>query len=182
MASAGKPDLERARRSRRRVRRRSTAARDVFQGIVALWLAHGARRDRSAKRNANRYFANLERLIDIEQQHLQLEVKSFETERKTSDAVERRQRLLDMFGAVYHGGIAFAIVGALFALGWITVDAIRSPRVVVDVFDTSPAVAQRGLSGTIVANAMLDQLQTMQMQTRSLSRRLPSTGEWKNHV
>src|SRR5690348_8377804 len=61
--------------------------------------------------------------------------------------------------------LMMAVVGLLVAvgLGYMVVGAVRSDAVVVDAFQTPPALAAEGINGTVLASKLLDQLHTLQM-------------------
>src|SRR6202140_3663060 len=61
-------------------------------------------------------------------------------------------------------------------------DAVTSRRVVIDPFHAPPALAARGLDGTVVANGLLDDLSRLQDATRSSSAARNLSSAWANNI
>ena len=84
---------------------------------------------------------------------------------------QSREGKLRRFGQRIRNGmqvltaVVFAVIGV--GLGVMVYDAFTARSVVVEAFDTPPALAARGLSGTVVAGGLLDQLTRLQAATRA---------------
>jgi len=76
--------------------------------------------------------------------------------------------------------VLFAALGA--ALVSMVYSALTSHAVVVEAFDTPPALAPRGLSGKVVASALLDGLQTLADATRSADAGMAAQNAWSSNV
>ena len=74
-------------------------------------------------------------------------------------------------------GMAIAI-----ALGAAVGDAMRADSVVVDAFESPPALAARGLNGTVVASGVLDELQRLQDQTRVAQAKRGVRDAWSGDI
>ncbi|MET0272115.1 MAG: hypothetical protein ABW360_03910 [Phenylobacterium sp.] len=80
---------------------------------------------------------------------------------------------------------AFAVLSGLaiaVALGSMVLAAVRSQAVVVDSFDSPPALAERGLTGTVVAGRVLDQLTSLKAATRTAAARRKTTNAWSQDI
>jgi tetratricopeptide (TPR) repeat protein len=80
---------------------------------------------------------------------------------------------------------AFAVMSGLaiaVALCSMVVAAVRSQAVVVDSFDSPPALAERGLTGTVVAGRVLDQLTTLKAATFTAASRRKTTNAWSQDI
>jgi tetratricopeptide (TPR) repeat protein len=80
---------------------------------------------------------------------------------------------------------AFAVLSGLaiaVALCSMVVAAVRSQAVVVDTFDSPSALADRGLTGTVVAGRVLDQLTTLKAATRTAAARRKTTNAWSQDI
>jgi tetratricopeptide (TPR) repeat protein len=77
-----------------------------------------------------------------------------------------------------------AIVATAVALGvlWMIVSAFDSREVVVDAFESPPALAARGLSGKVAAGAVLDTLSKLQAATRTNVRGLKTVSAWSSEI
>lgn len=76
------------------------------------------------------------------------------------------------------------MIGTVIGLGVLTMlyDAFTSKNVVVEAFQAPPALAGRGLNGTVVATQVLDGLQKLQNATRGPSRGLTTRGAWTSDI
>jgi tetratricopeptide (TPR) repeat protein len=61
-------------------------------------------------------------------------------------------------------------------------DAINSRQVIVDAFETPPALAARGLTGKVLAEDMLDALSRLQSATRANARKRDLASAWEQDV
>jgi tetratricopeptide (TPR) repeat protein len=61
-------------------------------------------------------------------------------------------------------------------------DAVTSQSVIVDPFDSPPALATRGLSGKVVASALLDQLTKLQAASRGSADRRALSNAWTGDI
>ena len=95
--------------------------------------------------------------------------------RKLQTASERVSFLLKAL--TVFAGVAFAA-----ALLSIAVSAARSSAVVVEVFETPPALAERGLSGRVVAAGIQDGLSKIQSSVRSTAQRRNIANAWTGDI
>jgi len=138
------------------------AGAEAFAAAVA---AIASRQDPQVARDTSTFLSKQSRLLDIQAQHLEDEHALRMTQLGHQAHLLRGQRL----GQAIR--IAFQIVIALIAIvigSGIAVmlhDAFTSRGVVVEPFETPPALAARGLTGTVVAGAVLDELTRLQHDT-----------------
>ena len=151
---------------------RAGAAADAVAAAVAM---DAARYDPELARKAGAYLDRQARFVDIQAQDL-LEQRALQT------AHLKLRRFTERLKAATQVLIVF--IAALAGLGLLVMlyDAFTSRSVVVDAFDAPPALAQRGLSGTVVASGVLDQLQKLRAATRSASKGLKTTSAWASDI
>jgi len=115
------------------------------------------------------------RLVDIQAQDL-IEQRALQTShlrlRRFTERLKAATQVLIVLTAVVVG------LGLLVMLS----DAFTSRSVVVDAFEAPPALAARGLSGTVVASGVLDQLEKLQAATRSASKGLNARSAWASDI
>jgi tetratricopeptide (TPR) repeat protein len=77
-----------------------------------------------------------------------------------------------------------ALVATVIGAGLLVIlhDAFTSRRVVIEPFDAPPALAARGLTGKVVANALLDELSRLQDATHSSSAARGLSGAWTGNI
>lgn len=78
--------------------------------------------------------------------------------------------------------IAAAAAAAATILGVMVTSAASSRTVVVDAFDAPPALAERGLSGTVVAGGVLDALTVIQTALRSTAAKRQISSAWTGDI
>jgi tetratricopeptide (TPR) repeat protein len=80
--------------------------------------------------------------------------------------------------------IFVALVATVIGIGVAIMirDAVTSRRVVIEPFDAPPALAARGLTGKVVANALLDELSRLQDATHSSSAARGLSGAWTGNI
>ena len=97
-----------------------------------------------------------------------------------------REGKLRRFGQRIRNGmqVATALVFALIGLGLgvMVYDAVTARSVVVEPFDTPPALLARGLSGKVVAGGLLDQLTRLQAATRANVAKRHLSNAWTGDI
>ena len=152
-------------------------ARDVASGdaVAAAVAMDAARYDPELARKAGAYLARHGRFIDIQAQDL-IDQRALQTSHLRLRAFTERLKAATQVLIVFITAVAG--LGLLVMLG----DAFTSRSVVVDAFEAPPALAARGLSGTVVASGLLDQLPNLQAATRSATKSLKATSAWASDI
>ena len=104
---------------------------------------------------------------------VELQIRHFDEERHLAIAAAKRKRFSDRlkYGLQTLGMLAAA--GIIVGFGAMTWQAVNDRGVVIEPFSVPPDFAQRGLSGQVIANRLLDRLVDMGRQTNS--QRAPNT-------
>ena len=123
----------------------SGAGVDPFAAAMALG---GASREK-----ADAFLDNQNSLIDIQKHHLQKQFLPSLTE-----------KWLGVLLRVATGAVGLAVAAGL---GFIIWNASRSGGLLIEPFSVPPDLAQRGMTGQVVAAKLLDHLSEMQAQTTS---------------
>ena len=153
----------------------SAAGAEAFAAAVA---AIASRQDPGVARHTEEFLQEQTELLRVQRMHLKAEHQL----RLVHLSGQNRESALRRAGIRIR--IAFqlfvAIVAAFIGAGVILLvhDAVRSRRVVIEPFHAPPALAQRGIDGSVLAAALLDQLTDLQDATRSSSAALGVTGAW----
>ena len=82
-------------------------------------------------------------------------------------ALSRQERLRNRMRTAREAVFAAAAALAVGAVAWVLVDASRASGIVIQPFDTTPALVAQGLGGEAVANDLLGRLAAMQAGTES---------------
>ena len=80
--------------------------------------------------------------------------------------------------------IFLVLIATIIGIGVVVLihDAVTSRSVVMEPFETPHAFAERGLTGTVVASGVLDQLTRLQAATRSSIQRRNLSNAWSKEI
>jgi tetratricopeptide (TPR) repeat protein len=99
---------------------------------------------------------------------------------------QSREAALRRYGQKIRLGmqVFVALVATVLGLGLLVMlhDAFTSRAVVVEAFETPPALAPRGVTGKMVAGGVLDALQKLAKATRSKEKALTSYSAWSSDI
>jgi hypothetical protein len=73
------------------------------------------------------------------------------------------------------------VIFAIFVLG-VIISAARSRSLVIDAFDAPPALAERGISGKVAANGLLDAISVIQDASKSASAKRKVASAWTGAI
>ena len=141
----------------------SVAGSELLAAAIAVGEA-GA--DPAMKGDASAFLRAQQQLVD-------LQVRHFEEERRLAIAAAKRKRLSDRLRNGLQLFLALVLTGTVVGLGTMIWDAAHDEGLVVEAFEVPENLAQRGLTGKVIARQVLDRLSAMQEQT--LSMRAPSS-------
>jgi tetratricopeptide (TPR) repeat protein len=148
------------------------AALDPSAAAVAMSAAHA---DPTLAAKAAAYFEKQAKLVGIQTEHLheqrEVQLSSMRLKRMT----ERLRVMSQLF-------LAASLTLVCSYLVIMVHDAIVTRAVIVDLFDTPPVLAQDGLSGRVVASALLDELTRMQLATQSSAAKRGLANSWSGDI
>ena len=149
-----------------------TGAQSSSAEHVAL---QAARADPILAAKAGAYFDSQARMIAVQTEHLHeqrgLLVACLRLKRQSE-----RLRILSQFFIM----LAVMIIAAYLLL--MVHDALTARSVIVEPFDTAPAMEAQGLSGKVVAGGLLDALTHMQRATQSTVAKRDLANSWSNDI
>jgi tetratricopeptide (TPR) repeat protein len=156
------------------------ASADAFAASVAARLSAS---DPDVARETSSFLRDQSHLLKVQAKHLEDE-HALRIEHLRNQLREENVR---RFGLRLRVGfqLFIALVATVIGVGGVIIlhDALTSRQVVVDAFEAPPALAARGISGTVVAGTLLDELTRMRDATRTaaVSRR-DLTSAWSHEV
>ncbi len=160
----------------------TVAGAEAFAAAVAARLSGN---DPGVARNTEIFLEKQAQLLDTQRQHLEDEHALRLEHLAHQRHLLRGQRLGQAIRITFQIGIAVVvlIIGASIAV--MLHDAFSSHSVVIDSFEAPAALAPRGVTGTVVASDLLNELTRLQSASRSLGlaqqKRSLSNG-WSNDV
>ena len=144
-------------------------------GFAAAVAANLANQNPEVAAETVEFLRQQTKLLRVQEKTLEAEHEFFET--------EWGPRLLGIrlrIGFQLFLILAATVIGIVAAV--VIRDAITSRRVVIEPFDAPPALAARGLTGKVVASAVLDELSRLQDATRSSSDARSLTSAWTGNI
>jgi hypothetical protein len=155
------------------------AGAEAFASAVAAKLAGN---DPGVARRTEEFLIDQSQLLRVQKQHLEEEhTARLHYLRGQASEVDIRR-----FGLRLRVGfqIFIALVATVIGIGIAIMihDAVTSRRVVIEPFDAPPALAARGLTGKVIASAVLDHLRRLQEATRSSSAARGLSGAWTGNI
>ncbi|MGH2479999.1 MAG: hypothetical protein ACRDHW_10130, partial [Ktedonobacteraceae bacterium] len=125
--------------------------------------------------------AQLEReasLHDLHAENLKLQGQALRAQHKQL----RAQRLHDRFRTVYQTVLSVIALAVLGVIVYAVYSAATDQSVVVNQFQVPPSFVAEGNSGTVVASAFLDQLQSLQAASQSSQAAKALQDAWSNNI
>ena len=130
----------------------SVAGSEMLAAAIAVGEA-GA--DPAMKRHASAFLRAQQQLVD-------LQVKHFEEERRLAIAAAKRKRLSDRLKNGLQLFLALVLTGTVVGLGTMIWGAAHDEGLVIEAFEVPDDLAQRGITGKVIARQVLDRLSAMQ--------------------
>lgn len=143
--------------------------------LASAYALHQSQNNGSDKDVADSFLSANKRLID-------LQVAYFEEEKGLEKRAAARKGISDILRIVAQ--CAFIVIGLAIAAGLVAMwgDAILSKAVVVDEFESPGSLAQNGLSGTVVAGKVLDELLKIQDGTKFSAAQQQIKDAWSSSI
>jgi predicted negative regulator of RcsB-dependent stress response len=167
---AEKPEVEAA---------ESLAGAEAFAAAVAARLSGN---DPGVARKTEIFLEKQARLLEIQAEHLEdehaLRLGQLEDQKRES-ALRRTGIRIRIVSQLF-----FALLAIVIGVGIIDLfrDALTSRSVVIDAFETPPALAASGLNGKVVAAGLLDVLTKIQTATKSSAQRRHLSNAWTSDI
>lgn len=147
----------------------------ALDSTASALAAEAAKDNPELAEEASEYFRKQSRLVEIQTEHLH-----------EQRVVNLQLLKLKRFDEQLRVGLRLFVILAVtvIGIGGIIVihDAVTSRSVVIDSFDAPPALAERGLSGKVVAAGLLDVLGKIQAATRTSAERRSLSNAWTNDL
>ena len=157
-------------------------ARVSADAYAAALAADHAKYDPAVARSAKRFLDKQARLIEAQTEEL-VEQRPHRLHHLKS---QEREGRLKRFGLQLRNSlqvfIGLLVAAVVMGLAVMVFDAFHTQAVVVEPFDTPPALAARGLTGKVVAGAVLDVLTRLQAATRASAAQRKLTTAWTGDI
>src|SRR5579862_2654806 len=144
----------------------SEASVDTGSAALSLALGRTGKSDKALDEDARAFLKKQGRLIDLQTEHLHEQREIVLSRLRWGRFSDRMKALLQVMTAC----IGLLIAGGI---GWMAWSASQDRGLVIEPFSVPPDLAQKGLTGQVVASMLLDKLG--EMQNATVSARAPST-------
>jgi len=150
----------------------------VSENALAAALALGS----ASRDKADAFLDEQMRLARKQTALVEVQTEELREEKRLHHWSLRVRHISDVMKLAFELSLALICLGLVFAIGAAVWSASREDGLVIDAFTVSPDLAQRGVSGDVVASELLDRLAAMQNQT--VSSRAPSSyaKNWDNDI
>jgi tetratricopeptide (TPR) repeat protein len=153
----------------------AVAPLDPSAAALAMGAAAADDADKALAGKAAAYFERQSKLVAIQTEHLHEQREVLLSHMKLKRLNERLRAGTQIFWIV----VASIVAGYL---GLMLYDAATSRSVVVELFDAPPVLAEQGLSGRVVAGALLDQLSRLQADAQSTAAKRALSDSWTGDI
>jgi tetratricopeptide (TPR) repeat protein len=155
------------------------AGAEAFASAVAAKLAGN---DPEVARDTSAFLKKQAQLLETQNRHLEDE----HALRISHLRNQLREEKIRRFGLRLRVGFQLFLVLVATVIGIFGAvlihDAVTSRSVVIEPFETPRTLAERGLTGTVVASGVLDQLTRLQAATRSSLQRRNLSNAWSKEI
>jgi tetratricopeptide (TPR) repeat protein len=150
--------------------------------LAAAYALERVQDDPTVRKHAAAFLRKQSQLVDFqrkalaEEHPLRLEQLRDQVRDLTLKAFSQRLRIAFM--------LLLVLIAALFGIGAVILiyDAVTSQQVIVEAFNTPPALQPRGIDGRTVAGGVLDELSRIQAATRSAAQKRHLENAWTNDI
>jgi tetratricopeptide (TPR) repeat protein len=144
--------------------------------VVAMAVAmSGAKLDPQLSRRVGAYLEKQERLVEIQTEHLH-------EQRAVQLSHLKLRRDSEAFKVALQALFALILAGVTACLIFMAWSATQDHGLVVEPFSVPPALAQRGVTGQVVAQDVLDRLSSLQSQTVSARPANSYRNNWSDNL
>ncbi len=160
----------------------ATASAEAFAAAVA---AIASRQDPGVARKTEAFLDKQARLLDVQTQHLEDEHALRLAHLAHQSHLLIGQRLGQAIRLAFQIVIALVVIVIGIGIAVMLHDAFTSHSVVIDAFNAPAGLASRGVTGTVVASEVLNELTRLQSATRGndiAQRKRNLSNGWSNDV
>jgi len=148
------------------------------EGAVAAALSLGA----ASRAAADAFLAEQMQLARKQAALAEVQTEELREEKRLRHWSLRVRHISDVMKLAFELSLALIFLGLVVAIGAAVWSASREDGLVIDAFTAPPDMAQRGVSGDVVASELLDRLTAMQNQTISSRAASSYAKNWDNDI
>jgi tetratricopeptide (TPR) repeat protein len=155
------------------------ARAEAFAAAVA---AIASRQDPQVARDTSEFLQEQARLLKVQKKHLEDE-HALRLESLAGNIRESRLRRLGFrFRIVFQSLVVLLVASITLGIAVLAWDASRDTGLVVEAFSVPPDLAQRGMTGEVVARELLDHLTELQSATKTARTERSYRNAWGDDI
>src|ERR1700722_11330385 len=155
------------------------AGAEAFASAIAAKLAGS---DPGVARKTEEYLTDQSQLLKVQKRHLEEEheARLHFLQGQAREVDLRRLGLRLRVGFQLFLVLVSTVIGISFLV--LVHNAVTSRDVVIEPFEVPHMLAERGLTGTVIASGILDELRRLQAATRSTQQRRDLSSAWSKEI
>src|SRR6202167_1377060 len=160
----------------------ASSAESSLDPTAAALAAAEAQRDPELAQEASAYFRKQSQLVEAQRQLVNIQTEHLHEQRAVNLSLLKLKRFGDRLrvGLQVFVILVATVIGIFGAV--LIHDGLTSRSVVIERFETPHALAERGLTGAVIASGLLDHLTRIQAATRSSTERAKLTNAWERTI
>jgi tetratricopeptide (TPR) repeat protein len=120
--------------------------------------------------------------VDKQNELADLQIEDLKRENRVRHWSLRVRHISDVLNLGFELAVAFIVVAIAVGLGVVIWQAAHADGLVIESFDVPQGMAQKGLTGQVIAGKLLDHLTVMQNQTDSSRGASSFANDWTNDI
>jgi tetratricopeptide (TPR) repeat protein len=150
--------------------------------LAAALAAQGIKDGAGLPPEAADYFRKQSLFVEVQTEHLTEQRRLLLRRLQVQLSHLHLKRYIDLARAGAQTFIMLIAAFVAFGLALMLHDAFTSRSVIVEPFDTPPALAPRGVTGKVLASALLDRLSRLQAAARGTTAKRDIASAWNNDI
>jgi tetratricopeptide (TPR) repeat protein len=120
--------------------------------------------------------------VDKQNELADLQIEDLKRENAIRHWSLRVRHISDVLKLGFEMAVAFIVIAIAIGFGFEIWAAMRADGLVIDAFTVPPSMADKGLTGQVVASKLLDRLAVLQSQTQSSRAASSFSNDWTNDI
>src|ERR1700742_4308097 len=120
--------------------------------------------------------------IDKQNELADLQIEDLKRENAIRHWSLRVRHVSDVLKLGFEMAVAFIVIAIAIGFGFEIWSAMHADGLVIDAFTVPPAMADKGLTGQVVASKLLDRLTVLQSETQSSRAASSFSNDWTNDI
>jgi len=120
--------------------------------------------------------------VDKQNELADLQIEDLKRENAIRHWSLRVRHISDVLKLGFEMAVAFIVIAIAIGFGFEIWAAMRADGLVIDAFTVPPAMADKGLTGQVIASKLLDRLAVLQSETQSSRAASSFSNDWTNDI